>query len=222
MEKDDSASALEQVNQAIAECEKHVPVQEPLYSALGQLARFVNDSMREHQTMEVRLASTTEQLPDAAAQLLDINKGMEEGTHKVMELAELLLDRQDDLGKYLGALTPEALGAAPALIPEVVDPARACVEKNKELIIELLTSLSFQDLMGQRLKKIFTVFREVESRLLGMVVEFGGATGEAARGESADDNKSRDVILQELEWSKRKDTVDQDLADDILAQFGFK
>ncbi len=222
MEKDSSASALDQVNQAIAECEKHVPLQEPLYSALGQLARFVNNSMREHQTMEVRLASTTEQLPDAAEQLLDINKGMEEGTHKVMGLAELLLDRQDELEKYLGVLTPEALGEESALIPEAVDPARACVEKNKEIIIDLLTSLSFQDLMGQRLKRIFTVFREVEARLLELVVEFGGTAAGVAQDESENGKKSRDVILQELEWSKREDTVDQALADDILAQFGFK
>lgn len=222
MEKDNSVSALEQVNQAIAECEKHVPVQEPLYSALGQLARFVNDSMREHQTMEVRLASTTEQLPDAAEQLLDINKGMEEGTHKVMGLAEVLLDRHDELEKYLNILTPEALGKESALIPEAVDPARACVEKNKEVIMELLTSLSFQDLMGQRLKKIFTVFREVESRLLELVVEFGGSSAVVVKDESEAGKKSREVILQELEWSKRDDVVDQALADDILAQFGFK
>lgn len=222
MEKDNSASALDQVTQAIAECEKHVPRQEPLYSALGQLARFVNDSMREHQTMEVRLASTTERLPDAAEQLLDINKGMEEGTHKVMGLAELLLDRHDELEKYLGALTPEALGEESALIPEAVDPARACVEKNKEVIMELLTSLSFQDLMGQRLKRIFTVFREVEARLLELVVEFGGSSTGVVQDESENGKKSRDVILQELEWSKREDIVDQALADDILAQFGFK
>ena len=43
-----------------------------------------------------------------------------------------------------------------------------------------------------------------------------------AKDESEDGKKSRDVILQELEWSKRDDIVDQTLADDILAQFGFK
>ncbi len=222
MENNDSVNALEQVNQAIAECEKHLPPAEPLYSSLGQLARFVNDAMREHQTIEGRLASTTEQLPEAAEQLLDINKGMEEGTHKVMGLAEDLLDRQDELEKLLNALTAERLGEAASLIPDAVDPARACVEKNKEIIMELLTSLSFQDLMGQRLKKIFTVFREVESRLLELVVEFGGSGATTTVEDSAAGKKSKDVILKELEWSKRSDTVDQELADDILAQFGFK
>ena len=82
-------------------------------------------------------------------------------------------------------------------------------------LMDIMTALSFQDLVAQRIKKIITILDDVEHKLLQMVVVFG-----AKQNGAPDANGKADQMLKELEAS-RSTALKQDLVDDILGQFGF-
>ena len=76
--------------------------------------------------------------------------------------------------------------------------------------------LSFQDLVAQSVNKLVTILQEVEHKLLQLVVVFGPYQKQAAK--QSQDKASE--MLKQLEATKNT-SMDQDLADEILKQFGF-
>ena len=83
-------------------------------------------------------------------------------------------------------------------------------------LLDIMTALSFQDLVAQRVNKLVTILDEVEHKLLQLVVVFGPYQKQAAK---KDQGKASEMLKQ-LEASKNT-SMDQDLADEILKQFGF-
>ncbi|MBX9694381.1 MAG: protein phosphatase CheZ, partial [Cyanobacteria bacterium] len=84
-------------------------------------------------------------------------------------------------------------------------------------LTEIMTALSFQDLVAQRVKKLVTILDDVRDKLVELVVVFGiphDADVIAATGKTGE-------MLKQLEESKRT-SMKQNVADDILAQYGFK
>ena len=89
------------------------------------------------------------------------------------------------------------------------------VSADGKRLMDIMTALSFQDLVAQRIKKIITILDDVEHKLLQMVVVFG-----AKQNGAPDTSGKADQMLKELEAS-RSTALKQDLVDDILGQFGF-
>ena len=81
------------------------------------------------------------------------------------------------------------------------------VSENKEILMDIITGLSFQDLTGQKIKVIVGLIEEVEKRLLQLIVTFGL--------KSKDANEGNDTLK---EFSD-KPTLKQDVVDNILKEF---
>ena len=184
-----------------------------LYGELGELTRYIENTMRQLRCVEAPVEETTAQLPQASAHLSDLAKLTEEGTHRVMELTEELQDNRRLITKSLGELA--------ALLPGTgmqTDPLAGIAEMlsaDDKRLMDIMTALSFQDLVAQRIKKIITILDDVEHKLLQMVVVFG-----AKQNGAPDTNGKADQMLKELEAS-RSTALKQDLVDDILGEFGF-
>jgi chemotaxis protein CheZ len=88
--------------------------------------------------------------------------------------------------------------------------------QNDKRLLDIMTALSFQDLVAQSVNKLVTILDEVEHRLLQLVVVFGPYQKQAAK---TDQSKASEMLKQ-LEATKNT-SMDQDLADEILKQFGF-
>jgi chemotaxis protein CheZ len=84
-------------------------------------------------------------------------------------------------------------------------------------LTEIMTALSFQDLVAQRVKKLVGILDEVQGKLMELVVVFG--LQESC--EVAHDAGTAGCLLKQPEESKTT-AMKQKVADDILAQFGFK
>ena len=84
--------------------------------------------------------------------------------------------------------------------------------------MQIMTALSFQDLVAQRVKKLVAILNDVQDKLIKLVVVFGSKP-EADNGTN-EEGKSHEMLKQ-LEESKIV-AMKQDVADEILAQFGFK
>ncbi len=89
--------------------------------------------------------------------------------------------------------------------------------QDDKYLTEIMTALSFQDLVAQRVKKLVAILDEVQGKLMELVVVFGlQGSPEAASGKGTAGH-----LLKQLEESKTT-AMKQKVADDILAQFGFK
>jgi len=61
-----------------------------IYDELGELAKYVEATTRALREMETPLATTADQLPKANDFLTELSRMTEEGTHKVMSLADAM------------------------------------------------------------------------------------------------------------------------------------
>jgi chemotaxis protein CheZ len=188
-----------------------------LYEELGELARFVKDTMRTLSEASPQLTSSSVQLPAAATHLSDLKQMTEDGTLEVMRLTEMIQDGHGQIAKDLSAVV-EILRAmdCKTLVERLEKVTFALVQDDKHLM-EIMTALSFQDLVAQRVKKLVAILDEVQGKLVELVVIFGlqqSGNGATASGTAGD-------LLKQLEASNTT-AMKQKVADDILAQFGFK
>lgn len=188
-----------------------------LYGELGELARFVEHAIRALSQAKAPISSSSAGLPAATAHLNDLNKMTEDGTLEVMRLTEVIQDNRGLALKELKAIvdTLEAVDCA-TLARRLRATVDGLAEDDKRLT-DIMTALSFQDLVAQRVKKLVGILNDVQDKLMELVIVFGiqeDVAGADATGKTGE-------LLQQLEASKTT-AIKQDVADEILAQFGFK
>lgn len=183
-----------------------------LYEKLGELTRFIDKTIKTISQFSAPMSATTEQLPDATGHLRDLRKLTEEGTHKVMQLVETVQDNRRRVSAQLDALAAGLSGEQ----AQAVAAIKTAFQNDDKPLVDIITALSFQDLVAQRVNKLVTIVEEVEHKLLELVVVFGPYTKGAGQAEASKASE----MLKQLEASK-KTSINQNLADEILKQFGF-
>jgi len=188
-----------------------------LYEELGELARFIDTTMKTLSEFSAPVNASTEQLPQAQTHLLNLKTQTEQGTHKVMLEVEAIQDSHIQINRMLKEVT-QALQQAkvsPAILQDILTVGQKLGQDDKRLM-DIMTALSFQDLVAQSVNKLVTILDEVEHKLLQLVVVFGPYQKQAAKKNQ--DKASE--MLKQLEATKNT-SMNQDLADEILKQFGF-
>lgn len=188
-----------------------------LYDELGELARYLESAMRKMTEVGAPMVADSAQLPQATAHLLDLNKMTEEGTLEVMRLTEIIQDNRTRAAKDLASIisTLEAVDCS-TLAARLGKTAEDLIQDEKHLM-DIMTALSFQDLVAQRVKKLVTIVEDVQCKLVELVVVFGlkqEGTAPETQGKAGE-------MLKQLEASKST-AIKQDLADELLSEFGFK
>lgn len=191
--------------------------EQKLYEELGELARFVERAMKTISEASPGILSSSTQLPTASGHLSDLNKMTEEGTLEVMRLTELIQDNRDRIAKDLSAVVETLQAMDCVKLTERLEKVKTVMGEDGKHLTEIMMALSFQDLVAQRVKKLVTILDEVQSKLVELVVIFGIQHN----GESTSAEGTAGHLLKQLEESK-KTAMKQQVADDILAQFGFK
>ena len=188
-----------------------------LYEELGELARFIDTTMKTLSEFSTPVSTSTEQLPQALSHLTNLKTMTEQGTHRVMLEVEAIQDNHLKLSGMIKELTLalQKTQAAPGLLQQMQAISDTIGADDKRLL-DIMTALSFQDLVAQSVNKLVTILQEVEHKLLQLVVVFGPYQKQAAKQEQ--DKASQ--MLKQLEATKNT-SMDQDLADEILKQFGF-
>ena len=148
---------------------------------------------------------TTKYIPQAADQLEGIIETTELAANKIMDNLEIMQERTDTLNGVIASFrsgcivvegapeTPEGIKVDPQTIQEMtplVDHIDTTIRKYSEIISEIFVQMSFQDLTGQRIKRIMTLVKEMESRLKKMVLSFGI--------KIAEKEKNPDATVQEI------------------------
>ncbi len=188
-----------------------------LYGELGELARFVEKAMTTISHAGPQIMASSAQLPAASSHLSELNQMTETGTLEVMRLTEMIQDNRDRMAKDLSSVV-DTLQAIDCLkLAERLEKVSVVMAQDGKYLTEIMTALSFQDLVAQRVKKLVAILEEVQNKLMELVVVFGLQQN----GDQAASVGTAGHLLKQLEDSKTT-AMKQKVADDILAQFGFK
>lgn len=216
-EDDDLLKLVREASSMTSENEYVTKVNGRIYGELGGLAQHLNKMMKALQSIGHPMHVTASELPRAADQLADLTRYTEEATHRILGFTEQVMGNHDMMAAELTSWRTAHGSAAPdrAAIDRHAATLDALIQQNRKVLMDLFTSLEFQDLTGQRLKKIATGIQDVQSRILKLLIIFGlkesGGEADACR---------QDALLAKLE-SSSKTAIKQDVVDDILKEFGF-
>lgn len=216
MEKEHELVEITETVKAMANGNFHRAVSLDLKGELGKLAFYIDKVRTNLQILEPGVKESTEKVPMVKDSLKSVTKAAEEGTHRVIGLSENMLDdcdRISEVAKILREKSGEGLRCH-------IDTLEQVNEKHRSDLLEILTSLSFQDLTGQRLKKLEDILVEIESRVLHLLVAFGISVRQAELDSEGGSGKTpfHDKIESHME-SLRKGDLSQDLVDSILEEF---
>lgn len=188
-----------------------------LYGALGKIAKDLNRILTKQEIVESHIKTASEDLPILSDQLSDVNRFTEEATHKILEYTEKVLDNHGvlnaglrEIQKVLREKPLDEDGMENRLKEMIV-----LVDENNKVLMDILTGLSFQDLAGQRMKRMDVILQDLQARIMKLVVTYGM---QKRKGETKRSVKRK--LLSELESSTGVKLA-QGEVNDILKEFGF-
>lgn len=160
---------------------------------------------------------------EASNQLDEVLKDTEEATMRIMEIVERHMDLQAQSAQLLTELHDGADTAA------TVETLQANNSQLGDDLTALLTALSFQDLTGQRIKRVVAALNQIEN----IVVELYVSSGLMLDGAEKDPNKDVQELQEEARQAVKdfqqsrsdlkgpdKEGVSQSSIDDMLSQLG--
>ena len=185
-----------------------------IHAEMEELTKYVEVITKTIREMECPVTSTSDQLPQATSHLNDLAKMTEEGTHRVLGLTEELERNRGVVQHKLELLRANVAGRAVKDIDAILEMVKADEDRHMNIHV----ALSFQDLVAQRVVKLVAILNEIQHKLLKLVVIFGIQQKKDGGGSKGEGRGYE--ILRQLEKSKTT-ALQQDLVDNIMAEFGF-
>ncbi len=145
-----------------------------LFRALGQLARDLHDAIRRLGG-ELAHDGVTTVVADARQHLQDVLEMSAQAANRSLDFAERMRPQADALSQNAGEVLAWASGndAAAVLARQALEFADA----SRSGLADMVLAQSWQDLTGQRIKKVAIFINSVESSLLELVRLTGALAG---------------------------------------------
>jgi chemotaxis protein CheZ len=205
---------LEEMARALSEGDFYRQVSTQVQGELENLATYIGKTMANLQLLEPSVRVSAEfDIPEASQQLSDVVKATEEATNTIISLTETLLDHQTTLGEAIQKLKGQKNRSREYL--QVLDEIDHIHQEDEKTLIEVLTSLSFQDLTGQRINKIMYMVSTVQSKLFDLVKAFGIQVEASAK-----ELEAHAPIPKALGGKEERAKLGQDSVDSLLNQDG--
>lgn len=201
--------------------------QDKVFQRVGQMARQLHDTLAELGYNKL-VEKTVSALPDAKDRLAYIANLTEQAACRVLNATDIANPLQDDIERAAAALAGrwDALFANQIGVEEfkvLATETRGFLKQElpgkisatKEQLLEIMMAQDFQDLTGQVIKKVVALAQELESQLMGVLIE---TMPDERRTESVNSLLNGPVINAE----GRTDVVgSQRQVDDLLDSLGF-
>ncbi|NLY40339.1 MAG: protein phosphatase CheZ [Desulfovibrionales bacterium] len=211
-----SAALSEEINRALTraltEGEFYRSISTDLQDGLRNIYQEINAAAsNETGLVSVESSEADEMFSEASRQLREILQTTEKATENIMTVVEKHLEQTEQNLVVLDKLEP-----SPA-----VDQLRANAQTLNTDLIEIMTALSFQDLTGQRIKRIVTALQQIEK----VVFELYMSTGLSLKAMAEHPEKSVDEIRETSrarasELKGPQSAASQTDVDDLLSQLG--
>ncbi|SFK32458.1 chemotaxis protein CheZ [Desulfomicrobium apsheronum] len=200
---------------ALTEGEFYRSISTDLQEGLKSIYREINSAATGTAELPVAASPVADEMfSEASTQLGAILQTTEKATDSIMGLVEKHLDMNDRAMQLLASLEN---GTASPEIAEL----RAGNEALGADLMEIMTTLSFQDLTGQRIKRIVAALQQIEK----VVFELYMATGLSMKAMEQNPEQSVEEIRQTskaraTELKGPQDANSQTDVDDLLSQLG--
>ena len=112
-----------------------------------------------------------QELPEASDQLNAIVETTESATTSIMDTLEEMQDEQEKVRRVLSELAADKRMAQSKR--NALEQAILSLDSNQNRIMTIFEELSFQDLTGQRIKRIVTLVKSVEEKVHGILNTLG-------------------------------------------------
>jgi len=183
--------------------------------AVKELALLVIDFRREIKTkVHPELNDlATKYIPEAADQLEGIIETTESAANKIMDNLDLLQEQARKMenaaaclksgklkvqGKNMEYIEVDIDAEAVERITPLLDYIEITEQNNTALITDIFVQMSFQDLTGQRIKKIMTLVHQMEDKLKNMVVSFGVKLSEKVKNPDISSEELQRVVDEKV------------------------
>ncbi len=193
--------------------------QAALYGEIGGLAKDLTGMVGKFHEAGSEMESVSNQLPFGTDELDEVSRKTEEATQKILDDSDKVIDNNDLMSERISSLKATLFDESIDAHEKVKEDIKALcllLEENKKTMFNLVGTLSFQDPAGQQLRKVTNMLKSLQSRILKIVVNFGHTMG------SVDVSEDRqEELLSELEYTTDGETLEQDLVDSVLKEYGF-
>lgn len=204
----------ESLNKAVGDGEFYRRLNEEMMSGIQNIFKEITTA-KTTPGSTLNKEQTDKLFEEASRQLDEILETTEEATTQIMTIVEKQLDLQEESDKLLAIAVDQPLTPA---------QAKRLGEINSSLgddFTQILTALSFQDLTGQRIKKIISALEKIETTAFDLFI----STGLALKAHKEEPGKDMETIkseakqlVSELKGPTRN--TNQNDVDDLLAQLG--
>ncbi len=208
------------LSRALLESEFHKRLNDEMRMGLQNIYKEIIQAAKTE--TEASAAAPTERVQadqlfkEAAQQLDNILRTTESATTDIMDIVEKHMDMQADSAGMLADLQQNA-----AVSSETIGKLTAANEALGQDLMSIMTTLSFQDLTGQRIKRIIEAIKKVEQ----IVFELYMSTGLQIKAQAEAPDRTIEEIKVEAkqkisELKGPQMGVKQGAVDDLLAQLG--
>lgn len=215
-----SVALSEEINRALTraltEGEFYRSISTDLQDGLKSIYREISAAASTGQSgyVSVQAESADEIFSEASRQLSEILLTTEKATESIMTVVEKHLERNERAMAILDRLDSDAASADIATL-------RQGAEALDQDLMEIMTTLSFQDLTGQRIKRIVAALQQIEK----VVFELYMATGLSMKAMAENPDQPVEEIRQASkarasELKGPQSGSSQNDVDDLLSQLG--
>lgn len=178
----------------------------------------------------------TKYIHEAADQLEGIIETTENAANKIMDNLDLLQEKTKKMegvitsfksgklrvpGKNMQFIEVDVDEKMLETIMPLLDYIKAAEHNKTALISDIFVQMSFQDLTGQRIKKIMTLIQQMEEKLKNMVVSFGVKLSEKGKNPDISSEELQRVVNEKVFSlagpQKAGQGLDQSDIDNLLA-----
>ena len=201
------------LNQAWGDGEFYKRLNEDMLSGLQNIFREINSAKKG--APDAANKDTGELFSEATQQLDEVLASTEEATASIMDTVEKHQAMLDSLKILAAKAEKEKLSAAD------VQELQKFITSQEQDLSGVLTTLSFQDLTGQRVKKVLDVLQTIESTAFELYMSTGLALKEHAKEPEKDTELIQShakQVVSELKGPQRD--TSQAAVDDLMAQLG--
>ncbi len=132
---------------------------------LRGLREAVGEMLQRFRDLHSPIRESQEQMPEASKQLRKINDQTEAAATRVLDVAELLCERDTTLIKQLTETTAEAEKAGLAEFVKQLNNSKELAEQNQNDSFAIMEALQFQDITSQQLAHTLDLLDDIETRM---------------------------------------------------------
>ncbi len=183
-----------------------------LFQQVGQTARDIQRVLALSGSMIDSLRTMEGKIPETSHGLDIISQMTEEAAHKLMNLLETIMEDHATLRTIMGSGPVDDV--ARGKIGKILEAA-------EEKIMEGFETMAFQDLVGQNIILIGGQLKELESRLVRILIECSTESVQKVESSGSPSGTPNPVHGQTLKGVGAPGDIDQDAVDQLLSEFGF-